>query len=164
MVEMHIKGTQVNYYFVCKTKLWLFSHNISMENESDDVKLGKLLHRETFKRDDKEIRVGSIAIDIVKKRDVLEIKEIKKSKKMEKAHVYQTLYYLFYLKKFGINAKASITFPKQREVINLELSEDDEKELEKVVKEINKIVKGEMPKPSYKKSCRRCAYFEFCFC
>ena len=34
-----VNGTQINYYFVCKTKLWLFSHNIQMEQESDNVSL-----------------------------------------------------------------------------------------------------------------------------
>ena len=28
-----INGTQINYYFICKTKLWLFSHNIQLEDE-----------------------------------------------------------------------------------------------------------------------------------
>lgn len=162
--EMYIKGTQVNYYFICKTKLWLFSHNIAMEKESDDVKLGKLLHKDAFKRDEKEVRIGSIAIDIVRRGDSLEIREIKKSRKMEKAHVYQTLYYLFYLKKLGINAKALITFPKLKESIKLELSEEDERRLEEIIKEIDEIVKNDtMPKPEYRKICRRCAYFEFCF-
>jgi len=163
--EMYIRGTQVNYYFICKTKLWLFSHNITMEKESDEVKLGKLLHRDVFKRDEKEVKIGSIAIDVIKKGDLLEIREIKKSRKMEKAHIYQTLYYLFYLKKLGINARASITFPKLKETIKVELNEEDEKVLKRVIEEIDKIVKNNrMPKPKYKKMCRRCAYFEFCFC
>ena len=34
-------GTQVNYYAVCKRKLWLFSHDIEMEREN--VQIGKNL-------------------------------------------------------------------------------------------------------------------------
>ncbi len=30
-------GTQINYYFVCQRKLWLFSHNLTMEHTSDTV-------------------------------------------------------------------------------------------------------------------------------
>ena len=37
-------GTQINYYFVCKRKLWLFSHNMELESESDLVHLWRLLH------------------------------------------------------------------------------------------------------------------------
>ncbi len=161
--EMYIRGTQVNYYFVCKTKLWLFSHNITMEQESDIVKLGKLLHKEAFRSESKDIHIGSIAIDIVRRRDYIEIREIKRSKKFEDAHKFQTLYYLYYLKKLGINAKAVLSFPKLREKMEIELDEKGEKLIEKVLDDITKIVVGDMPKPEYQKSCKSCAYFEFCF-
>ncbi len=46
-----INGTQINYYFICKTKLWLFSHNIQLEDEHENVKLGKFLHETSFKRE-----------------------------------------------------------------------------------------------------------------
>jgi CRISPR/Cas system-associated exonuclease Cas4 (RecB family) len=42
--ELVYTGTQVNYYFVCRRKLWLFSRNFEMEQSSDLVLLGKLLH------------------------------------------------------------------------------------------------------------------------
>ncbi|MEM3489504.1 MAG: Dna2/Cas4 domain-containing protein, partial [Nitrososphaerota archaeon] len=35
--DMKFTGTQVNYYFVCKRKLWFFSHNIELESDSDLV-------------------------------------------------------------------------------------------------------------------------------
>ena len=46
-----INGTQIDYYFICKTKLWLFSHNIQLEHQSENVKLGKILHEDSFKRE-----------------------------------------------------------------------------------------------------------------
>jgi CRISPR-associated exonuclease Cas4 len=161
--EMYIKGVQVNYYFVCKTKLWLFSHNITMEHESDLVKLGKLLHLEVFERDEKEVHIGSIAIDVVKKSDIVEIKEVKKSDKLEIAHKYQTLYYLYYLKKLGINAKATISYPKLKKNVELELNDEIEREIERILEDIERICRGRMPKPEYSSQCRNCAYFEFCF-
>jgi len=45
---MTITGVKVNYYFICKTKLWLFSHNIQMEKESEDVLMGKLLYESRY--------------------------------------------------------------------------------------------------------------------
>ncbi len=161
--EMYIRGVQVNYYFICKTKLWLFSHNMNMENESDLVKLGKLLHLDVFEREQKEIQLGSIAIDVIRKGDTLEIREVKKSDRLEKAHRYQTLYYLYYLKKLGIRAKAVLSYPKAKKNVELELNDEIEAEIERILDEIEKICKREMPKPEYKKQCRRCAYFEFCF-
>ncbi len=161
--ELYITGTQVNYYFICKTKLWLFSHNITMEHESDLVKMGKLIHRETFKTDEKEIKIGPIAMDIVRAGDEVEIREVKKSKKMEESYINQVLYYLYFLKKCGIKAKGVISFPKMRETVRLELDEEDEKRIENVLKEIDKIISGPMPEPKYRRLCRKCAYFEFCF-
>jgi CRISPR-associated exonuclease Cas4 len=161
--EIYIGGTQVNYYFVCKTKLWLFSHHIGMEKESDAVKLGKLLHKETFRRDNKDIQIGPIAIDVVRKGDFVEIREVKKSDTFEEAHRFQTLYYIYYLQKLGIRAKAVISFPKQRKTISLELDEGSERRLEEVLQNISKIVNGQMPEPRYRRVCRKCAYFEFCF-
>ena len=39
--ELAYTGTQVNYYFVCKRKLWLFSRNFEMEQFSDLVLLDR---------------------------------------------------------------------------------------------------------------------------
>ncbi|AKG92222.1 CRISPR-associated protein Cas4 [Geoglobus ahangari] len=161
--EMYIRGVQVNYYFVCKTKLWLFSHNVGMENESDAVKLGKLIHRSVFDRDEKEIRIGPIAIDAVRKGDVVEIREVKKSRAFEKASYYQLLYYLYYLSKLGIRAVGKLSYPKQRKNVEVILDESSAREMESVLDDIPRVVNGEMPRPVYKKHCRKCAYFEFCF-
>jgi CRISPR/Cas system-associated exonuclease Cas4 (RecB family) len=40
--ELTHTGTQVNYYFVCRRKLWLFSRNFEMERSSDLVLLDRL--------------------------------------------------------------------------------------------------------------------------
>lgn len=101
----YITGTEVNYYFICKTKLWLFSHNVQMEREHENVKLGKILHEKSFRRDEKDIRLGPIAFDFIRKKDKLELHETKKSPKMEEAHKFQILYYLYYLKGRGVEAE-----------------------------------------------------------
>ncbi|MDI9610589.1 MAG: CRISPR-associated protein Cas4 [Archaeoglobales archaeon] len=160
--EMYVRGTQVNYYFVCKTKLWLFSKNVSMEQESDLVKLGSLLQRQFFGREEKDVNIGPIAIDVLRRGDEIEIVEVKKSDSIEKADYYQVLYYLYYLSKFGIKAKGRISYPKKKKVIEVRLEEN--KAIEEVLERIAEILAGEMPKPEYKSYCRKCAYFEFCFC
>ncbi|MEM4575775.1 MAG: Dna2/Cas4 domain-containing protein, partial [Archaeoglobaceae archaeon] len=122
--EMYVRGTQVNYYFVCKTKLWLFSKNVSMEQESDLVKLGSLLQRQFFGREEKDVSIGPIAIDVLRRGDEIEIVEVKKSDSIEKADYYQVLYYLYYLSKFGIKAKGRISYPKKKKVIEVRLEEN----------------------------------------
>jgi len=64
--ELKIRGMQINYYFICKTKLYLFSKNIRMEKESDIVELGNILHRNSYKNEKRNIIINNIAIDLNK--------------------------------------------------------------------------------------------------
>ncbi len=160
----YITGTEVNYYFICRTKLWLFSHNIQLEKEDENVKIGKQIHNESFKRDEKDIRLGPVAFDFVRKGEKLELHETKKSSKMEESHRYQVLYYLKYLKDRGVKSEAVIHFPEERKKNRIRLTDEKEEELEEVLEKIQEIKEKEnMPEPEKTRICRKCAYFEFCF-
>lgn len=160
----YITGTEVNYYFICERKLWLFSHNIQLEKEHENVKLGKLLHKKSFRREEKDVRLGPIAFDFVRKEDKFELHETKKSSKMEEAHEFQVLYYLYYLENQGIDAEAVIHFPEERKKEKLSLNEEKRKELERVLGEIKEIRGMEnMPEADRGKVCKKCAYNEFCW-
>ena len=160
-----INGTQINYYFICTTKLWLFSHNIQLEHESDNVKLGKILHDDSFKREKDYLIDNLINVDFIKLTDCVEIHEVKKTQKMDKSHEYQLLYYMYYLKneKDIENIKGYLDYPKSRKKKEIFLTKEKEDELVKIIEEINEINSKEMPKPQKSKICRKCAYFEFCF-
>ena len=163
--QLRIAGTQINYYFICKTKLWLFSHHIQMEQESELVSLGKIIHKDSYKRDKRDQTIDNlISFDFVRKSDILEIHEIKKSRKMSKAHHYQLLYYLYYLKnEKGITAIGIIDYPKIRRRETLKLDERKEKELENIIVRIGNILSNEMPAPDKRSVCLKCAYYELCF-
>jgi len=53
--QIRFTGTQINYYFVCIKKVWYFVHDIQMEQNSDAVYLGKLIHETSYEREKKEI-------------------------------------------------------------------------------------------------------------
>ena len=76
---VELTGTQLNYYFVCKRKLWLHSRNISFESSSELVKLGNLIHKDSYKRKKKEIRIGSISVDYINKGEIHEVKKIRQN-------------------------------------------------------------------------------------
>lgn len=161
---LEITGVQVSYYFICPTKLWLFSHNAGMEHSSDTVALGKMVHRDSYRRARKEVRIGSINIDFVKRGDEIVLHEVKKSRKMEASHRYQLLYYLFYLKNLGIRARGMIDYPLLRRNLEVSLERDDEKEIEGILADIPQIIAlPNPPKPEKKSFCRKCSYFEFCW-
>jgi CRISPR-associated exonuclease Cas4 len=166
--EMLIGGTKVNYFIHCKTQLWLFSRFILQEKESELVLIGKILESLFFKEVKiKNILVDSrISIDLIRKEEKLTIQDIKKSSKFEKAHYYQMLYYLWYLKNIkGItNLEGIISYPNERKAVKVELTREKEYEIVGILRKINEIIsKPKPPLPAYKKYCRKCAYFEFCF-
>jgi len=159
-------GTQINYFYVCQTKLWFFSHFLSMEHSSDLVAIGRLIDNTTYEREKKnELIDNKIAIDFIKKGDVIEIHEIKKSSKVEKAHEMQVLYYLYFLKKKGVvNTRAIINYPLIRKVKEAFLTEEYEKELEDALIKIKEIVSNPIPpEPVRKPYCKKCSYYELCW-
>jgi CRISPR-associated exonuclease Cas4 len=161
-----VNGVQINYYFICKTKLWLFSHHIKMEQESDNVSLGKILHETTYKKEKEFLIDNNINIDFIhKNKNLLEIHEIKKSNKMEKPDKYQLLYYLYYLKevKEVKNTIGYLDYPSIKKRTKIKLTPEYENELKKIIKEINTINSKPMEKPKKSKICLKCSYFEFCF-
>lgn len=162
--SVRITGVKVNYYHICKTKLWLFSHNINLEKENDSVAIGKMLHEDRYKKNYKNITIDGISIDFVKAGKILEIHEIKKSKRMDAADKAQLSFYLYYLKKKGFEATGVLNYPLLNKVERIELSPEDEIYIERDIEDIRKIVLGSIPSPQRKKICLKCAYQEFCFC
>ncbi|WP_457611801.1 CRISPR-associated protein Cas4, partial [Methanocaldococcus sp.] len=136
---------------------------ITMEQESEFVDLGKLLHRKSYFGEEKEVQIGSICIDFIKRKNIVEVHEVKKGKSLERAHEMQALYYLYYLKKYGIEAKAVLNYPKLREIKEINL-DGREKEVESAIKEVEKIKSmPNPPKPKKSNICEKCAYYELCW-
>jgi len=134
-----------------------------MEHTSESVELGKLLHEQSYKREKKEIQIGPIKIDFIGKDGV--IHEIKKTPSVEKAHTWQLKYYIYYLKKLGVrNIKGEIDYPKLKKRTEIELTEEDENELEKIIKSIEEIISSEeVPEVINKSICKKCSYYELCY-
>ncbi|MFN3995501.1 MAG: CRISPR-associated protein Cas4 [bacterium] len=165
--ESRITGTQIAYYIICKRKLWLFSHHIEMEKYSDYVSIGKLISEESFKREKfKEVSIGdTLKIDFLKVGEEIVVHEIKKSRKLEDAHIWQVKFYIYSLKKMGINSKSGVIhYPKLMKKIDVELNEEDEKKMREILEKLKEIKKLEIPPPSINKPyCKKCAYYFFCY-
>ena len=163
--SLHLTGTQINYYLVCKRKLWLFTRNISKEHTSDIVREGKLVHEDSYNRVSKEIGIGDIKVDFIKKDSGVVVHEVKKSKKIERAHLYQLLYYLYYLKELGVEASGMIDYPLLRKREEVFLTPEKESEILEIINGIGEIVAlSKSPDAERKKICGKCSYYEFCWC
>jgi CRISPR-associated exonuclease Cas4 len=163
---MKINGTLINYYFHCKTQLWLHANRINLEDNSEDVRIGKILHEIADEKGKKtEISIDNIKIDKITKDYLV---EIKKSDSDTEAVKWQVLLYLYKLKEKGILKKGKIEFiekKKQAKKIHfVELNQENEKELLSILEQINSLINS--PKPPdvvVEKHCKKCAYYEYCF-
>lgn len=43
---MRINGTLINYYFHCKRQCYLHGNRLNLEDNSEQVKIGKAIHEE----------------------------------------------------------------------------------------------------------------------
>lgn len=144
--------------------MWFFSHNLTLEADSDLVLLGKLLHEEGYRRKFKEVSIGRVKIDFVELGKG-EIHEVKRSRRLEKAHLFQLLYYLYYLRKIGVDVRGVLHYPLLKKTVPVELMEENVKELEGILVEMGKIVALPEPPMVEKKSfCKKCSYYELCWC
>ncbi len=159
-----ITGTQISYYTVCQRKLWLFSKNISMEHTSELVEIGKIIHENSYARKRKEIMFDGIKIDMIEaKRGI--IHEVKKSNSLEESHIWQLKYYIYYFRKLGIDLEGIIDYPKLKRREKITLSDEDEKQLDFTIESIQKLISIPSPTPTINKSyCKKCSYYEFCYC
>lgn len=138
-----------------------------MEDNSDDVLIGRLIHEESFNRENKEIIIdGKIALDFVKTGDKLVIHEIKKEYKLVEVHRNQLKYYLWYIQNI-IDIKlvdGVIDYPTHKMHEDVTLTEDDNIKIPEIIDRIQKIIlRKEVPVPKKIRSCSKCAYFDFCW-
>ena len=161
---MRVSGLMINYYFVCKRKLWCLAKNINFEETNENVQLGKSIDENSYSYETRQIMIeNTVNIDFIRKWKV--VHEVKKSKAIEESAIWQVKYYIYFLKKRGIDIeKGIIDYPEVRERKEIQLSEGDEEHLEKILKEIEEICNKEIPpKILESKTCKKCAYYEFCY-
>lgn len=164
---MQITGTHFNYYQLCHRKLWLFANGINMEQNSDLVYEGKLIHQESYPQRSvryEEVEVEGIKVDYYDAKSKV-IHEIKKSDKVEKAHEWQLKYYLYVFERNGIEGVTGILeYPKLRKTEEVVLSDIDRETIVEMSAEIQRIIESETCPPSAKKGiCKNCSYFDFCY-
>lgn len=156
-----IGGVHIQYFIVCRRKLWLYSKQIGFEAEHERVMEGALLHETSYARKEKELAIGDAVIDVI---DGDFVQETKLSSKMQTADEWQLLYYLYLLKQRGIEKRGKIAYTKEKKVVEVVLTEEKEKQLKKKISDIYQIVESDFA-PKFKKLpyCKNCAYYDFCF-
>ena len=163
---MRINGTLINYYFHCKRQCYLHGNRLNLEDNSEQVKIGKAIHEERAENStNSEIAIENICLDKLTKEYLT---EIKKSDADVEAAKWQLLYYLKVLKNKGVVRKGKLEFVEKnksdKKVIILELTEELENELDGYINEIQDLIASDKPPERLNSSkCKKCAYYEYCY-
>ena len=165
MIMNNITGTIINYYFHCKTQCWLHANRLNLEDNSEDVRIGKVLHEiEEQKSKKGEVSFENIKIDKLTKDYLV---EFKKSDSDPEAVKWQVLLYLYKLKEKGVYKKGKIQYLEKKKSTKteiLELTEQNEKELLQTLEQIENLINlKQPPTPKFERKCKKCAYYEYCF-
>ena len=160
-------GTHFNYYQVCKRKLWLFANGINMEDTSDLVYDGKLIHETSYpQRSERyeEVEIDGIKIDYYDARNKV-IHEMKRSDKVEEAHIWQVKYYIYVLERNGMkDVSGLLEYPTLRQTTKVELKDADRQKIVEMEKEITEIIQSDdCPPVIHSKICKNCSFFDFCY-
>lgn len=162
---MEVNGTLINYYFHCKRQCYLFGNRMNMEDNSEEVKIGRAIHEEKAEKPGTEIAIDNIKIDKLTRDYII---EVKKSDADVEAAKWQLLFYLKVLKRKGIDRKGKLEFVEKnktdKKTVIVELEKEEEKKLDWYVSEIESLLeKDEIPPVLKTSSCKKCAYYEYCY-
>ncbi|GAA0769918.1 CRISPR-associated protein Cas4 [Clostridium subterminale] len=163
---MKVNGTLINYYFHCKRQCWLHGNRLNLEDNSEVVKIGKAIHEEKAEQGkNTELTIDNVKIDKLTNEYLV---EVKKSDADVEASKWQLLLYLKILKGKGIDRKGKLEFVEKNKSKNktlyVELDEESETKLDNVVKSIEDLINmEEIPSAINKPTCKKCAYYEYCY-
>ena len=163
---MKVNGTLVNYYFHCKRQCYLHVNRLNLEDESENVKIGKAIHEEKCDKErNREITIDNIKLD---KLTTKYLTETKKSDADIEAAKWQLLYYLKILKSKGIIRKGKLEIVEKnkqnKSIIIVNLTDEIEQRLNMIEKEIIKLIDGNnVPEVINDKKCKQCAYYAYCY-
>jgi CRISPR-associated exonuclease Cas4 len=161
-----ITGVMVQYYYTCHRELWFYANRINMNYDDQNIKIGRQIQEESYGRDSHHRNVlvdGAISIDIIE--DENTVYEVKKSSSLEEASIMQLKYYLWYLKREkDLEMDGILAYPKERNRRRVELTPDDEQELEEAIADIREIISLDSPPEREEKPfCEACSFYDLCW-
>lgn len=158
-----VGGVELSYFFLCKRKVWLYKKGIGMEDDSDKVLQGKVLHETAYPRLEKK----EILIDDAFRIDAIDgeyIREVKLSSKMIESDKLQMSFYLYQLSLRGIIKKGLISYTKEKKTLEVILTPENIEKIRKAIAEVYQIIARPCPPAIIRVPyCKNCAYFGFCY-
>lgn len=137
---------------------------INLEDNSEEVRIGRVLHENKNNSGNSEIAIDNIKTDKITDRYII---EYKKSDADLQATIMQVKYYMYILNQKGIKRDGKIEiFEKNKQNKKIHYIENNEQiknEIEELKKEIENLYNMEIPpKQQSENKCKKCAYNEYC--
>ncbi len=163
--DLNVTATLIWYYYICHREVWLMARQITPDQDDSNLEIGRFIQETRYARNKKEIQFGNLKMDILQNdHGKLVVVEVKKSSKFRESARMQLAYYLKELKTVGIDAQGELRFPEEKRKESIQIDEEKEMELERVVKDIWRIAYLDIPpKPEKIQWCKKCAYAELCW-
>lgn len=162
---MRINGTLINYFFHCRRQCYLHGNRLNLEDNSEQVKIGRALHEERSDAENAELALENIRLD---KLTSEYLTEVKKSDADIEAAKWQLLYYLKILKEKGIVRKGKLEFIEKNKsnnkIVYVDLTTETEVELEDYIEQMQALLdQDKVPQVLNQPKCKKCAYYEYCY-
>lgn len=163
--DVRIGGTLVWYYTICAREAWLMAHQITPDEDDEQIVIGRVLHEMRQARGAKEVEIGASKVDLLRtERGMLVLTEVKKSARAAPSARMQMLYYLKELKEHGIEAVGELVFIEDRSKETVLLTPEEETRMDTLVQELRDVLNEPVPPaPKWIRFCRNCAYIEYCW-
>ena len=158
-----VSGIVYTYFLICKRKMWYFSRGISLEENNEDVAIGKLIDENSYSMDKKHIIIDNcVSIDFMKNQTIY---EIKKSTRQKVVAIKQIIYYLYVLNQKGIKGLVGeLRVPKENYIEKIIPTMYDFEMIDKHLVIIEEVLSQEKPPAVETKGiCKKCAYYDFCY-
>lgn len=163
--SIRITGSMVQAYMVCPRQAWLTSRQICPDEDNVYLALGRLIDQQSYGREKKEIRLGHLCLDLIRRGSKqLVVGEVKKSSRAREAARFQLAFYLHELAAMGIKAEGELLFPEERRKERVLLDEAMSVQVAQIKLEITALLNREYPPlPEKIRFCSKCAYAELCW-
>jgi len=159
-------ATLYAYFPQCPRKMWLHHHQIVMEQTSDLVAQGRILHEKAYPQRAnryRELQLPGIKIDQYDPKNGI-VYEMKKSPKRAKAHEAQLKFYLWRLEQEGLKAEYGILeYPQQRRTQQVSLTPEDREHIPQTLANIQQLLTAPCPERLLQQKCKHCSYIDFCW-
>ncbi len=160
---MDVTGLMVKYYHTCHRELWFYANNIDVDRENVGIRHGSAVDDSSYEDKKRSVFVdGRIQLDVLDNGNIV---EVKRSSALEEPGEMQLKFYLWYLKtKKDIDVTGELAYPTERKRESIELTHEDEQEMERIVDAIQEIISEPTPPEAERKPiCDACAYHDLCW-